>query len=142
MQDAIILMPKIPTSLTLLGNDAQHHVVLSNIHYLGHGAYNCIINIHSNGFSCEKAFGFDNDEYFLSKLKDVLAHKSGEAELMDLQSDNFLKIQAFETNSLLISGLILEEQPLTQSLEFAFTTRYVMIERFVSEFASMVQSNT
>jgi hypothetical protein len=101
-----------------------------------------VLTVHSNGFSCKKEFGFDNDEYFLSRLKEVLAHKSGEAELMDLQSDNFLKIQAFETDSLLISGLILEEQPLTQSLEFAFTTRYVMIERFVSEFASMVQSNT
>jgi len=134
-------MPKDHATLTLLGLDTQHHISFSDIHYHGHGAYSCVLTVHSNGFSCNKQFGFDNDEYFLAKLKDVLTHKSGEAELMDLQSDNYLKIQAFETGTLLISGLILEEQPLAQSLEFAFLTHYEMVERFVSEFARMVQSN-
>ena len=127
--------------LTLLGLDDQHHIRFLDIHYLGHGAYKCILNIRSNGFSCDKEYSFDNDEYFLAKLKEVLTRRSGEADLTDLQSDNYIRIQAFEAESLLISGLILEEQPFTQSLEFAFTTRYEMVERFVSEFARMVQSN-
>jgi hypothetical protein len=52
---------------------------------------------------CAKGFGFDNDEYFLAKLKDVLTHK---------RSDKFLKVQAYENAGLLISRLILEQQPL------------------------------
>lgn len=134
-------MPKNLAALTLLGLDTQHHISFSDIHYHGNGAYSCVLLVHSNGFSCNKAFDFDNDEYFLAKLKAVVTDKSGEAELMALQTDNYLKIQAFEPDSLLVAGLILEEQPLTQSLEFAFITRYEMVERFVSEFARMVRSN-
>ena len=137
-----INMPKKLTELTLLGLDSQHHISFSDIHYHGHGTYSCVLTVHSNGFSCEKAFDFDNDEYFLAKLKAVLADKSGDAELMALQSDNYLKIQAFDADALLVTGLILEEQPLTQSLEFAFITHYEMIERFVSEVNRMVRSNT
>lgn len=135
-------MSRIPVSLTIPGNDQAHLIALSEIQYLGHGAYSCRLNVRSNGFSCAKAFGFDNDEYFLAKLKDVLAHNTGEAEMMDLQSENFLKIQALENDSLLVSGLVMEQQPLSQSLEFAFITRRELLERFTSEFSRMVQSNT
>ena len=135
-------MSRIPVSLTIPGNDQAHLIALSEIQYLGHGAYSCLLNVRSNGFSCAKAFGFDNDEYFLAKLKDVLAHNTGEAEMMDLQSENFLKIQALENDSLLVSGLVMEQQPLSQSLEFAFITRRELLERFTSEFSCMVQSNT
>ena len=135
-------MPIAPATLTLLGLDDQHRIQFSDIDYRGHGAYKCRLNIHSNGFSCNKVFDFDNDEYFLTKLREVLAHKSGDAELMDLQSDNYLRVQAFETDRLLVTGLILEDQPLTQSLEFAFVTGSAMVERFVDEFSRMVRLNT
>lgn len=135
-------MPKSVASLTLLGNNHQQQIILSEVHYQGHGAYRCNINVQSNGFSCHKVFNFDNDEYFLAKLKEVLDSQSGEAELFDLQSDNVIKIQAYETDVLLVSGLILEEAPFSQSLEFAFSTDYNMLERFAGEFRRMVQANT
>jgi hypothetical protein len=135
-------MPKNPATLTLLGHDEQHRIDISDIHYHGHGAYTCKLSIRSNGFACDKTFDFDNDEYFLAKLKEVLANKSAEAELMALQSDNYLKIQVFDADTLLVTGLILEEAPLTQALEFAFTTGKAMLERFVSEFSRMVKANT
>ena len=135
-------MPIAPATLTLLGLDDQHRIRFADIDYLGHGAYKCRLNIHSNGFFCHKEFDFDNDEYFLTKLREVLAQQSGDAELMDLQSDNYLRVQAFETDRLLVTGLILEDQPLTQSLEFAFVTGSAMVERFVDEFSRMVRLNT
>jgi hypothetical protein len=135
-------MPKNPATLSLLGLDEQHLIRFTDIDYLGQGAYSCTINVKSNGFSCEKVFGFDNDEYFLAKLKEVLVNQAGAAELMDLQSDNNLKIHAFGADTLLITGFIQEEEPLAQSMEFAFTTNYVLVEKFISEFAYMVRSNT
>lgn len=135
-------MSKSTTALTLAGNDQQHQIILSEIQYQGHGAYRCNIRIQSNGFSCHKTFNFDNDEYFLAKLKEVLESQSGEAELFDLQSDNVIKIQAYDTDVLLVSGLILEAQPFAQSLEFAFSTHYGRLERFAGEFKRMVQANT
>ena len=133
-------MPAKLETLNLLGNDEQHHVIFTDICYLGHGTYDCDISIRSNGFACEKDFAFDNDEYFLAKLKDVCTSQTGEAELTDLQSDNYLKIQAFGEGTLLVTGLILEEQPYTQALEFAFTTQYPMIERFLSEFTRVIRA--
>lgn len=132
-------MPQKSDTLTLIGLDEQHYVYLSAINYHGHGAYSCELQVRSNGFSCKKTFSFDNDEYFLAKLRELILNKGGEAELMDLQSDNYLKIQAFETNSLLITGLIIEESPFSQSLEFAFPTGYDMLERFASDIARLVQ---
>lgn len=135
-------MLKKPAALILSGTDEQHRIIFSNIRYLGNGAYICQLNVQSNGFVCDKEFGFDNDEYFIAKLKEVLTKQTGEAELMGLQSDNYLKLQAFGPDTLLISGLMIEEQPLAQSLEFAFTTQYALIEKFVVEFANMVRANT
>lgn len=135
-------MPKKVASLILFGTDKQHQVMLTNLHYLGHGAYTSTIKIASNGFYCEQEFGFDNDEYFINKLQEVLTHRSGEAQLMGLQSESYLKIQPFGQDTLLISGLILQEQPLAQSLEFAFTIQYPLLDRFVTEFARMVRANT
>ena len=140
-RDFAVDMPKSLAALTLSGLDHQHAIVFSNLNYLGHGAYSCLLQVRSNGFSCEKVFGFDNDEYFIAKINEVITLKTGDAELTDLQSDNFLKIQVFEPEGLLVTGLILEEEPLNQSLEFAFVTRYEMIERFAHEFARMVQAN-
>ena len=139
-QDTRSPMPAKPETLNLLGEDQHHHVVLQNIRYLGHGVYHCNISIRSNGFTCEKDFAFDNDEYFLAKLREVCTNQTGDAELTDLQSDNYLKIQAFDADTLLITGLILEEQPYTQALEFAFITQYPMVERFLSEFTRVIRA--
>jgi hypothetical protein len=133
-------MPILPAVLNLLGTDQQHHIIVSHIQYQGQGAYSCVLKIQSNGFACEKGFGFDNDEYFLAKLKEVFVSHTGEAELMSLLSENHLKIQAYDADTLLISGFIQEEQPFNQSLEFAFLTRYDMLERFISEFTRVVRS--
>ena len=135
-------MPNNSAPLRLSGTNTQHVIEITNIHYLGHGAYTSLINVQSNGFSCEKEFSFDNDEYFINKLREVLTHQTGDAELMGLESDNYLKIQPFGPDTFLISGLIMEAQPLTQSLEFAFTTRYPLIEKFVTEFSEIVRTNT
>jgi len=62
--------------------------------------------------------------------------------MMDLHSDNFLKIQALENDKLLISRLIVENQPLNQSLEFAFLSRTGILKRFASDFATPLQLNT
>lgn len=134
-------MPRSQHTLTLQGN-RQECVILSAIDHHGHGACRCKIDVQSSGFSCQQAFNFDNDEYFLAKLREVLRTQSADAELLDMQSDNFLKIQAIDTSSLLVSGLILEERPFTQSMEFAFATDYEKLARFTSEFGRMLQANT
>jgi len=127
-------------SLTLPGLDEQQYLCLSDIHYHGNGAYSCSLKVRSSGFGCDKTFSFDNDEYFLAKLKELLLNKRGDAELMALQSDNYLKIQATDADNLLITGLIQEAHPLSQALEFAFTSHYHLIKRFVSDFSGLVKA--
>jgi hypothetical protein len=134
-------MPQQPATLTLPGLDEQHYLCLSDFHYHGNGAYSCLLQVRSSGFACDKIFSFDNDEYFLTKLKEVLTHKQGDAELMALQSDNYLKIQATGADDLLISGLIQEAQPLSHVLEFAFISQYHLLERFVSDLSGLVKAN-
>lgn len=134
-------MPDKSAIFTLPGLDEQHYLSLSNFHYHGNGAYSSLLRVRSGGFACDKTFNFDNDEYFLAKLKDVLVNKNGDAELMALQSDEYLKIQTTDADKLLVTGLIEEVHPLNQTLEFAFITRYNLIEGFIRDFTGLVKSN-
>jgi len=114
---------------------------LTNIDYLGGGAYQCRLLIESSGFSCDRPFGFDNDEYFVSKARDVMNTESAEADLMDLQADSYIRLKPFENASILVSGFIVEETNVTQSIEFAFTVSKQTASQFVADFEHMVRSN-
>lgn len=124
-------------SLTLHGHN-QAHVILSDVHHHGSGDYICQIIIQSKGFSCDTAFVFDNDEYFLAKLKELQSGRNTEAELLDLQSDNYLRIEVVDADTLKVNGLILDATLYTQSLEFAFATGYEQLSGFTSAFEQML----
>lgn len=114
---------------------------LTEIDYLGSGAYSCRLFIESSGFSCDRLFDFDNDEYFVSKTRDVLTTHSGEADLMGLQADSYVRIKAYDDNHILVSGFIVEETNVTQSLEFAFPVSKTSAKKFLSAFEKMVRAN-
>jgi hypothetical protein len=125
--------------LSLTGKTA--FLKLTEIDYLGGGAYQCRLLIESSGFCCNRPFGFDNDEYFVSKAKDVINTGSAEADLMDLQADSYIRLKPFENTSVLVSGYIVEETDFTQSIEFAFTVSKQTASQFVADFEQMVRSN-
>lgn len=131
-----------PATLTLPGIDQKNHIKLDGIQYLGHGRFSCKLDIQSNGYAYNKTFYFDNDEYFIAKLKEIISSQSDEAVMTDLQSDNTLSIRTMGEGSLLISGLIQESEPLHQSLEFAFMSHIDLIKTFASEFAEIVRTAT
>lgn len=133
-------MPKALPSLTLQGHDKEH-VTLSSISHQGNGAYLSQITVQSNGFSCNTPFTFDNDEYFLAKLKELQTKRNTDAELLDLQSDNYLRIVPINPDTIMVSGLILDKPPFAQMLEFAFATDYQQLAPFVSAFDRMLQAN-
>jgi len=75
--------------------DKTKQLSFVDLEYLGSGAYDCEIHVDSSGFMCKRAFGFDNDEYFLAKIRDVVANQAGEAELTDLQADSFIRFKPY-----------------------------------------------
>lgn len=130
---------KLLPELELKTNTA--YLQLKKIEYLGGGAYSCQIIVESNGFHCNRPFSFDNDEYFVSKAWDVVNVLNGEADLMDLQADSYIRFKPFGNNAVLVCGYIVEDTNVTQSLEFAFTATQETVKVFVSAFEKMVRAN-
>ena len=121
--------------------DKTKQLSFVDLEYLGSGAYDCEIHVDSSGFMCKRAFGFDNDEYFLAKIHDVVANQTGEAELTDLQADSFIRFKPYTDDEILVSGYIVEHTDVTQSIEFAFTVDKACINKFIESFEKMVRAN-
>lgn len=127
------------SELSLKSNDGQ--LQLKEIDYLGSGAYCCRLLINSNGFNCDRLFEFDNDEYFVSKAREIMTARTGEADLMGLQADSYVRLQPYDNQNMLVSGFIVEETHVMQSLEFAFSVPQASAEGFLSAFEQMVRMN-
>ena len=128
-------------TLTLSTQDKSKKLSFVDIEYLGSGAYSCEIHVDSSGFMCKREFGFDNDEFFLSKIKDVVNLQQGEAELTDLQADSFIRFKPYVDEEILITGYLVEHTNVTQSIEFAFMVSKAGINKFISDFEKMVRAN-
>jgi len=128
-------------TLTLSTQDKSKKLSFVDIEYLGSGAYSCEIHVDSSGFMCKREFGFDNDEFFLSKIKDVVNLQQGEAELTDLQADSFIRFKPYVDEEILITGYLVEHTNVTQSIEFAFMVSKTGINKFISDFEKMVRTN-
>lgn len=135
-------MSEKPASIRLTSDTPSSQLEFKKLDYLGSGAYECQLLVNANGFMCDREFSFDNDEYFVAKLREVLATQTGEADLMALESDSYIRIQPYHGTTLLVSGLIVEEQPLSQSLEFAFTADEKSVTKFVTALEKIVRANT
>ncbi len=125
----------------LISLDNQHTLKLVDVEYLGNGIYTCEIQVNSNGFMCKRIFGFDNDEYFLAKLNALLNNSEGEATLMDMQADSFVRLKYIDTDSVQLTGYIVEQTDVTHSLEFSFKIGLLKITSFVKDFEKMVRAN-
>ncbi len=119
----------------------QHSLKLLDVDYLGSGVYTCEIQVNSNGFMCDRIFGFDNDEYFLAKLKAMLNNNEGEATLMEMQADSFLRLKHIDAETVLLTGYLVEQTDVTHSLEFSFTLDTKKVTTFVKAFEKMVRAN-
>ena len=121
--------------------DKSKQLSFVDVDYLGSGAYSCEIHVDSSGFMCKREFGFDNDEYFLSKMRQVLERQDGEAELTDLQADSFIRFKPYANDEILVTGYIVENTNVTQSIEFAFAVSKECIQKFIDAFEKMVRAN-
>lgn len=121
--------------------DKSKQLGFANVEYLGSGAYSCEIHVESSGFMCKRDFGFDNDEFFLSKIKDVVDHEHGEAELTDLQADSFIRFKPYVNDEVLVMGYIVEHTNVTQSIEFAFTVGKTCLREFIISFENIVRAS-
>ncbi len=121
--------------------DASKQLSFVDLEYLGSGAYRCEVNVDSSGFICKREFSFDNDEYFLARIRDVAENQHGEAELTDLQADSFIRFKSYENNEILVTGYIVEHTNVTQSIEFAFLVSDKCIKTFIDAFAKIVRAN-
>ena len=128
-------------NFTLTSSDKSSTVQLENVEYLGSGTYDCELHADSNGFMCKRTFSFDNDEYFLAKLNALLNNNEGEAELMDMSADSFIRFRPFDEEQLLLTGYLVEHTQVTHSIEFAFSIRKKDIKKFVGDFEKMVRSS-
>jgi len=128
-------------TLKLNTKDTSKQLSFVDIDYLGSGAYSCEIHVNSSGFMCKREFSFDNDEYFLSKIRNVAERQEGEAELTDLQADSFIRFKPYIDNEVLVTGYIVENTNVTQSIEFAFSINKACINTFITSFEKMVRAN-
>jgi len=128
-------------TLKLNTKDKSKQLSFVDLDYLGTGAYNCEIHVISSGFMCKREFSFDNDEYFLTKVRNVAEHQQGEAELTDLQADSFIRFKPYINNEILVTGYIVENTNVTQSIEFAFSIDAACINAFINSFEKMVRAN-
>ena len=129
------------STLKLNTKDSSRQLSFVNLDYLGTGAYSCEIHVNSSGFMCEREFSFDNDEYFLSKIRNVAEHQQGEAELTDLQADSFIRFKPYVDDGILVTGYIVENTNVTQSIEFAFSIDTECAKDFINSFEKMVRAN-
>ena len=134
-------MPSKNNTFKLDTRDKSKQLSFVDVDYLGSGAYSCQIHVDSSGFMCKRDFGFDNDEFFLAKIKDVVEHGQGEAELTDLQADSFIRFKPYINEEVLVTGYIVEHTNVTQSIEFAFTVSQGCIKKFITAFEKMVRAN-
>ncbi len=134
-------MPTKKLKFILDTSDKKHHLKLLDVDYLGNGVYTSEIQVNSNGFMCKRIFGFDNDEYFLAKLNAMLNNNQGEATLMDMQADSFLRFNFLENNTIQLTGYLVEQTEVTHSLEFSFNLDLKKISKFVKDFEQMVRAN-
>ena len=116
-------------------------LILKELEYLGAEGIRCILELESNGFSCSRPFAFDNDEYFLAKLREVCNDRNGNAELTNLYEESTIKIEPANAGGMIVSGMIVDEDGLYQALEFAFSADEKLIQNFLAEFEKMVKLN-
>lgn len=129
------------SSFKLNTGDTSKQLSFVDLEYLGSGAYRCEIQVDSSGFMCKREFSFDNDEYFLSRIRDVAENQHGEAELTDLQADSFIRFKPYESNEILVTGYVVEHTNITQSIEFAFVVSGKCIATFINAFEKIVRVN-
>ena len=129
------------TTFKLNTRDKSKQLSFVDVEYLGSGAYSCEIHVDSSGFMGKREFGFDNDEYFLTKIRDLSKAHQGEAELTDLQADSFIRFKPYPDNQILVVGYIVEHTNVTQSIEFAFVVDASCIKKFITSFEKMVRAN-
>ena len=134
-------MPNNTFKFVLDTEDKQHSLKLLDVDYLGNGIYTSEIQVSSNGFMCKRIFGFDNDEYFLAKLNAMLNNNEGEATLMDMSADSFLRLKYIGNNLIQLTGYLVEQTEVTHSLEFSFNLELAKITKFVKAFEKMVRAN-
>ncbi len=127
-------------NFTLTSSDKSSTVQLKNVEYLGSGTYDCELHANSNGFMCQRPFGFDNDEYFLAKLNALLNNGEGEAELMDMSADSFIRFRTINDEQLLLTGYLVEHTQVTHSIEFAFSMTKHDAKKFAVDFEKLVRS--
>ena len=128
-------------SFKLNTRDKSKQLSFAKIDYLGSGAYSCEIQVDSSGFMCKREFFFDNDEYFLTKIRDLVSRHEGDAELTDLQADSFIRFKPYTNDEILVTGYIVEHTNVTQSIEFAFSVSKNCISTFIKAFEKMVRAN-
>ena len=128
-------------TLKLNTKDSSRQLSFVDLDYLGNGVYSCEIHVNSSGFMCKREFSFDNDEYFLSKIRTVAERQQGEAELTDLQADSFIRFKSYMDDEILVTGYIVENTNVTQSIEFAFSIDKKCINTFINSFEKMVRAN-
>ena len=134
-------MPKSTFKFLLTSHDEQQTLKLIDVEYLGNGIYTSEIQVNSNGFMCKRIFGFDNDEYFLAKLNAMLNNNDGEAVLMDMQEDSFLRFNYLDDHTIQLTGYLVEHTEVTHSLEFSFSIELKKATQFGKDFENMVRTN-
>lgn len=125
----------------LNGSDKTSFIQIEPIEYLGSGRYECLLSASSSGFHCQRTFAFDNDEYFLVKVRTLLNNNEGEAELMAMSEDSFIRFRPWDGEQLLLTGYLVEHSQVTHSIEFAFQIEKNVVADFITKFEKMVRKN-
>jgi hypothetical protein len=121
--------------------DKNKKFVFKDIEFMGADGVRVQFVLNSNGLMCDRPFEFDNDEYFLAKLKELQQTGQGDAELTHLYSDEFIKFETPLDNRLSIIGFLSDGETSHQTLEFAFDVDIGRLDQLIIDFEKLVRAN-
>ena len=129
-------------SLEIVTGDKNKKFLFKDIEFNGADGVRVQFVMHSNGLMCDRPFEFDNDEYCLSKLKQLQQTGQGDAELTNLYSEDFIKFEIPFADRLSITGLLTDGEATHQTLEFAFDVDISKLDKLITDFEKLVRANT
>jgi hypothetical protein len=126
--------------VVLATNASDPALAFRGILRLGGGdAYECLLDVRSNGFVAQRPFWFEPRELsaFVDGLRRLDRELRGETELRTRYEENFVRFTVLTRGAVVVSGAVTQYGPLDQALRFSFETDQTALRPFAEALAAV-----
>jgi len=124
--------------VTLLTNDEDKSLVLSQFEIFGGGSFKCKVTLKSRRFGYDGCLYFDNGVLFIEALESMAIKLKGRAELKEDYSDHLLKFEVTNLGHVIVSGLFVEYSEHSQNMSFEFKTDQTCLLPFANSLKGVI----